>query len=204
MNAMTNIQTIESLNADIAGRERALAPVIAQRDALDARIGAESEAIRALIDQRATLQLSEMGAAPDWALLLSTDSAPAQKRLDAEFKAMPFRRDGAIWEETGQVKIDFALTAGRLGEVVRAAQFARHVLPFVAAHQDGGKRFGILEHNFNAYAVYYAIVYEDTNEYVVTTSRGQRLFVGETLESWVQYIHDELYFEVARELSAAA
>jgi hypothetical protein len=66
MNAMTNIQTIESLNADIAGRERALAPVIAQRDALDAHISAETEAIRALIDQRAALQLSEMGAAPDW------------------------------------------------------------------------------------------------------------------------------------------
>jgi hypothetical protein len=201
---MTDIQTIESLNAEIAGREQALAPVVAQRDALDAHIGTETAAIRALMDQRAVLQLNQMGAAADWALLLGTDSAPAQRRLDDELKAMPFRRNGSIWQETGQVKIDFALTAGRLGEVSRAAQFVRQVLPFIAAHQDGGKRLGILEHNFNAYAVYHAIAYEDTNEYVVSTSRGQRLFIGETLESWVQYIHDELYFEVARELSAAA
>jgi hypothetical protein len=200
---MTEIQTIESLNAEIAERERGLAPVVAQRDALDAHISTETEAIRALVDERAILQLGQMGTAPDWALLLSTDSAPAQSRLDAELKSMPFRRSGEMWEETAQVKIDFALTAGRLGEVLRAAQFAKQVLPFVAAHQDGGKRFGILEHNFNAYAVYHAIVYEDTNEYVVSTSRGQKLFVGQTLESWIQYIHDELYFEVARELSAA-
>jgi hypothetical protein len=201
---MTDIQTIESLNAEIAGRERALAPVVAQRDALDAHISSETATIRALTEQRATLQLNQMGAAPDWALLLSTDSAPAQRRLDDELKAMPFRRNASIWQETSQVKIDFALTAGRLGEVSRATQFVRQVLPFVAAHQDGGKRLGILEHNFSAYAVYHAIAYEDTNEYVVSTSRGQRLFVGKTLESWVQYIHDELYFEVARELSAAA